>query len=211
MNVPDVLLLLSGYLAGSLPMGLWIGRARGVDLREHGSRNIGATNAGRVLGRKWFYAVFALDFAKALAPALVARRCGSGALEPATFALLVGVAAILGHVFPLFLRFKGGKGVATAAGVFVAAAPMATAAAWAAWLLVFLATRYVSLASLVAALVLPLACFALPAVPPPVGADVARPVQVAALLVGLLIIVRHRANIGRRVRGEESRAGRPKS
>lgn len=211
MNVTDLLLLLAGYLAGSLPMGLWIGRARGVDLREHGSRNIGATNAGRVLGRKWFYAVFALDFAKALAPALVARRCGSGALEPSTFALLVGVAAILGHVFPLFLRFKGGKGVATAAGVFVAVAPMATGAAWLAWLLVFLATRYVSLASLVAALVLPLACFALPAVPPPVGGDVARPVQVAALLVGLLIIVRHRANIGRLVRGEESRAERPKS
>lgn len=207
MSALDLSLLLVGYLAGSLPIGLVIGRLRGVDLREHGSRNIGATNAGRVLGRPWFLVVFALDFGKAYVPAVVARRLGSGALPSDTFALLVGVAAILGHVFPLFLRFKGGKGVATAAGAFVAVAPAPAGVAWLAWLAVFLPTRIVSLASLVAAVALPLACFLLPRF---TAVAVAPAVRFAAVVIGVLIVVRHRANIGRLLRGEEPRAGQQK-
>ncbi|MBL8843883.1 MAG: glycerol-3-phosphate 1-O-acyltransferase PlsY [Planctomycetes bacterium] len=208
MTTIDLLLLCASYLAGSLPIGLWIGRLRGVDLREHGSRNIGATNAGRVLGRRFFFLVFALDFAKGCLPVVVAQRVGSGALAADTFGLLAGVAAIVGHVFPLFLRFKGGKGVATAAGVFAAAAPWPALIALLAWLALFLPTRYVSLASLGAAVVLPASCFLLPR---HAGVAVGVPVQVAACAVGVLIVVRHRSNIGRLLRGEESRAGRPKS
>ncbi len=208
MTLTDLLLLLASYLAGSLPIGLWIGRARGVDLREHGSRNIGATNAGRVLGRRFFFLVFALDFAKGCLPVVVAQRAGSGEIDGATFGLLAGVAAIFGHVFPLFLRFKGGQGVATAAGVFAATAPWPALLAAIAWLAVFLLTRYVSLASLCAAAVLPAACFLLP---PYTGVAVGLPVQVVASAVGVLIFVRHRGNIGRLLRGEESRAGRRKS
>ncbi len=208
MTATDPLLLLSGYLVGSLPIGLYVGRLRGVDLREHGSRNIGATNAGRVLGRRFFFLVFVLDFAKGCAPVVAAQHFGSGTLAPATFGLLAGVAAIVGHVFPLFLRFRGGKGVATAAGVFAASAPLPALIALVAWLAVFLPTRYVSLASLVAALVLPTSCFLLPRF---AGIEVERAVQIAASAVGLLILIRHRSNIGRLLRGEESRAGRPQS
>ena len=210
MTPSDALLLLAGYLAGSLPMGLLIGRARGVDVRLHGSCNIGATNVGRVLGKPWFLVVFALDFGKAYGPVWVARRFASAAGTPErdTFALMVGVAAILGHVFPLYLKFKGGKGVAAAAGVFVAVAPAPTGVAALAWLAVFLASRYVSLASLAAAAALPLACFLLPSY---TDCEVASSVQWMALVVGLLIIVRHRSNIGRLLRGEESRAGRRKA
>ncbi len=208
MSGLDYALLLIGYLAGALPMGLAIGRLRGVDLREHGSRNIGATNAGRVLGRRFFFVVFVLDFAKAYVPALLARRFGSGAVAPDTLALLVGVAAILGHVFPVFLGFRGGKGVATAAGAFVAVAPAAAGAAWLAWLLVFGVTRIVSAASLAAAVALPAACFLLPLWRDGIGPGV--PVTLAAVAIGVLIVVRHRANIGRLLRGEEPRVVRRK-
>jgi glycerol-3-phosphate acyltransferase PlsY len=208
MSGLDAGLLLIGYLAGALPIGLAIGRLRGVDLRQHGSRNIGATNAGRVLGRPWFFVVFLLDFAKAFGPAVAARRFASGAMAPETLALLVGVAAVLGHVFPVFLGFRGGKGVATAAGAFVAVAPAAAGAAWLAWLLVFLLTRIVSAASLAAAVALPVACFLLPQWRQEVAVGV--PVQVAAVSISVLIVARHRANIGRLLRGEEPRAVRRK-
>lgn len=208
MTPIDALWLCASYLAGSLPIGLLIGRLRGVDLRKTGSGNIGATNAGRVLGKPWFFVVFVLDFAKSFVPVLLAREFGGGGLERELLALLCGVAAVVGHVFSLFLRFKGGKGVATAAGVFCALAWAPTLCALVAWNVVFRATRFVSLASLAAALVLPLACFVIPR-SSPLGVDAN--VRWAALLVGLLIVVRHKSNIGRLLRGEEPRTGAPHS
>lgn len=207
MAVRDLLLLLAAYLCGSLPIGLWAGRLRGVDLREHGSRNIGATNAGRVLGRRWFFVVFAGDALKGALPVVAAGAWGSGAWPGATLGLAAGVAAIVGHVASLFLRFRGGKGVATAAGAFAAAAPLPAGVALAAWLVVFGATRWVSLASIVAAAVLPAACWLLPRFG---VATVADPVRWAALAVGVLIVVRHRSNIVRLARGEEPRIGGPR-
>jgi glycerol-3-phosphate acyltransferase PlsY len=204
----DALWLLGSYLAGSLPIGLLIGRMRGVDLRRAGSGNIGATNAGRVLGKPWFFVVFALDFLKSFAPTLLASRFGGGGLERDLLALLCGVAAVVGHVFSLFLRFKGGKGVATSAGVFCALAWAPTLCALVAWNVVFRTTRFVSLASLAAAVALPLACFVIPR-DSRLGVDAK--VQWAALLVGLLIVVRHKSNIGRLLRGEEPRTGAPQS
>jgi glycerol-3-phosphate acyltransferase PlsY len=212
MVAADAVLVLAAYLAGSLPMGLLVGRLRGVDLRREGSGNIGATNAGRVLGKPWFHVVFALDFAKSFVPVVVARSLASGGalgprrepFDPDRLALVVGVAAVVGHVFPLFLKFKGGKGVAAAAGVFAALAPVPAAIAFVAWYLVHLTSRFVSLASVAAAVVLPLACFVVPLV----SRFAVDPwVQWAALLVGLLIVFRHKSNIGRLMRGEEPRTG----
>jgi glycerol-3-phosphate acyltransferase PlsY len=205
----DALWLCASYLAGSLPIGLLIGRLRGVDLRQTGSGNIGATNAGRVLGKPWFFVVFVLDFLKSFAPTLLALNFAAGDRDHRTIvALGCGVAAVVGHVFPLFLRFKGGKGVATASGVFCALAWAPTLCALVAWNVVFRTTRFVSLASLAAAVVLPLACFVLPRVSR-LRIDVN--VQWAALLVGVLIVVRHKSNIGRLLRGEEPRTGAPTS
>lgn len=204
----DALWLFASYLAGSLPSGLLIGRLRGVDLRREGSGNIGATNAGRVLGRPWFFVVFGLDFAKSFVPTFLARTCGGGGLAPDLLGLLCGVATILGHVFPVFLRFKGGKGVATACGVFLALAWAPTVCALIAWNVVFRTTRFVSLASLAAAVVLPLASFLIPRFS---SLRVDANVQWATLLVGVLIVARHKSNIGRLLRGEEPRTGAPNS
>jgi glycerol-3-phosphate acyltransferase PlsY len=205
----DALWLCASYLAGSLPIGLLIGRLRGVDLRREGSGNIGATNAGRVLGKPWFFVVFVLDFLKSFAPTLLARNFAAGDPEQRTIvALGCGVAAVVGHVFPIFLKFRGGKGVATSAGVFFALAWAPALCALVAWNVVFRTTRFVSLASLAAAVVLPLASFVLPRVK---WVAVDASVQWAALLVGVLIVARHKSNIGRLLRGEEPRTGAPHS
>ena len=190
--------LVGAYLVGAIPFGLLLGRAlRGVDIRQHGSRNIGATNAYRVLGPGIGLAVFALDFAKGFGPAALGARLAPAGWTPSTVALLAGGAAIVGHVFPAYLTFRGGKGVATSAGVLLAVAPVPTAIAAGVWGATLVATRYVSLASILAAVALPAAAGVL---------DGPRsPVAIAATLVGALVILRHRANIGRLARGEEPR------
>jgi glycerol-3-phosphate acyltransferase PlsY len=201
---------IASYVAGSLPMGLMVGKLRGVDLRKAGSGNIGATNAGRVLGKPFFQVVFALDFLKSFVPTLLALRRAPvpGGVDAPLLALGCGVAAVVGHVFPVFLRFRGGKGVATASGVFFALAWAPALCALAAWIVVYKTTRWVSLASLAAAVVLPLACWLLPKLVPVV---VAQEIRWAALVVGALILVRHKSNIGRLLRGEEPRSGVPQS
>ena len=208
MTPLDALVIAAGYLAGSLPMGLFVGRLRGVDLRAHGSGNIGATNAGRVLGKRWFFVVFALDFAKSFVPVLLAQRLGPGTPdERGPVALLTGVAAVLGHVFPVFLRFKGGKGVATAAGLFGALAPVQAAIAFVAWLVGTKGSGYVSVGSIAAAIVLPATCWLLPWALPDARLLAVDPwTRWAALLVAALIVWRHRSNIGRLLRGTEPRA-----
>ncbi len=195
------------YLLGAVPFGVLLARAGGVDLRAVGSGNIGATNVARALGPGRGVVVFLLDAAKGAAPTLLARLflaewCG---VEPLLLAALCAVAAVLGHVFPVYLRFRGGKGVATGAGATVALAPAPAAIAVGCWAVTLLVFRYVSLASLVAALALPAAHLALSAGD---AFEAALPVTVYAFCVAALVWTRHASNIGRLLRGEEPKIGR---
>ncbi len=192
-----------GYLLGSIPFAYLAGRARGVDLRRHGSGNLGATNAVRVLGLTTGVVVYLLDTLKGflsvflLVPLLVGTR-------PELWAIAIGVAAIAGHVRPIYLGFqKGGKGVATAGGVFLALAPVATAIGLAVWALTFLPTGYVSLASMVTAVLFPFALLA-------TGTPARSALFVVAAIVALFVLWTHRPNIARLRRGEEHRFRRGK-
>jgi glycerol-3-phosphate acyltransferase PlsY len=186
------------YLAGSIPSAYIAGKARGIDLRKHGSGNLGATNVVRVLGAKIGAAVFIADFLKGFLPVFFLPAY-TETLRPELWALVFGAAAILGHVKPIFLLGKGGgKGVATASGVFTALAVVPMLIAEAVWIIVFYFTRYVSLASLLAAAVLPIAILAW--YRKPLG-----PVFIASIVIVLFVFWTHRANIGRLRRGEEHR------
>jgi acyl phosphate:glycerol-3-phosphate acyltransferase len=191
--------LLASYLLGAVPTSYLAARlVRGIDLREHGSRNLGATNLYRVLGWRYAIPVGLFDAAKGAIPVLVfAPRISPSQLV----ALLCGVVAIVGHVFSVFVRFRGGKGVATAAGVMLALTPLALGAAALVWVVLVYLTGYVSLGSIVAAAVFPVAVYLLE-----------RPDQPQILwvdaLVAAAIIWLHRANIRRLLQGTENRFGR---
>lgn len=188
------------YVVGSIPAAYIAGRlVRGIDLREHGSGNLGATNAYRVLGAKTATVVMLFDAAKGALPVLFFPQWTTGP-RPALWAIAYGVAAIVGHVRPIFLLWKGGgKGVATATGVFLALAWLPTLIAVAVWLTVILRSGYVSLASLCAAVVLPIALA--------FTEGVRSPLFIVAVAVGTFVFWSHRANIGRLRRGEEHRFG----
>ena len=186
------------YLAGSIPSAYIAGKVRGVDLRKHGSGNLGATNVVRVLGPKIGAAVFIADLLKGFLPVYFLPMY-TETLRPDLWALVYGVAAILGHVKPIFLLGKGGgKGVATASGVFLALAFVPMLIAQVVWVIVFYFTRYVSLASLCGAIVLPIAILAW-------NRDPSSPVFIASVIIALFVFWTHRANIGRLRRGEEHR------
>lgn len=193
--------VVAGYLLGSIPFAYLAGKlTRGIDLRQHGSGNLGATNVYRTLGGKIASVVLALDLAKGAIPVLLVKRLAIGD-HLALWAIAAGVAAIAGHAKPIFLLWRGGgKGVATAAGVFLALAPVPTLIALATWLVVVLLSGYVSLASLAAALALPIAIAVLLGV-----GSIMFGVSVA---IALFVFWTHRANIGRLRRGEEHRFGR---
>ena len=195
-----VLFVAGAYLAGSIPFGYWAGKLKGIDIRQHGSGNIGATNVGRVLGRNWGFFAFACDFLKGFLPLFLVRHLALPDSESWTVSLLLvlcGLAAILGHNYTPWLGFKGGKGIATSAGVLCAMIPIVFAVALSLWIIAVLVTRTVSIGSLLAAAVLPLACahfysgqwiyFGL------------------ATLAGGLATWRHRSNIQRLLAGTESR------
>jgi len=195
------LLPLAGYLLGSIPFGYLVVRVtKGKDVRAAGSGNIGATNVNRVAGAGAGIVTLLLDVAKGYAAVWLAQRVSGG--EVAWMAA-AGLGAVVGHLFPVWLRFRGGKGVATAVGVFVPLCWMAVAAAAVVWLVVVSIWRYVSLASVVAAAVLPV-CTYLLYVP---GTHHAPPVSVslATALVSILIIVKHRENVRRLLAGSENR------
>ncbi len=193
--------LVLAYLIGSIPTAYLVGRLKGVDVRTVGSGNMGATNVYRTLGAWPGAIVLFIDAAKGAAAAALLPRVFGG-LDPATWGMLFGVVAMIGHSRPVFLGFRsGGKGVASAAGIFAALAPAAFVAGLAGFILTVAATRYVSLGSLVAATILPIAAAA--------TTGVRSPIFAGALAVTVLVYWSHRANIGRLRRGEERRLGRP--
>ena len=189
------------FLCGSIPFGFLIGKINRVDLRRQGSGNIGATNVWRVLGWKWGLPAFILDFLKGFIPLVILGGfLNDTPVGPAQGILVAAaLAAILGHNFTPWLGFQGGKGIATSAGVLAALLPASLGVIAAVWIVLFALFRIVSIASLAAAIALPVATwFLYPGQPVFFG---------FALAAALLTIVRHRANIGRICRGEEKRIG----
>jgi len=194
MTVITVAILIAlSYVIGSIPFGLLISKAKGVDIRKQGSGNIGATNVLRCLGKPLGISCFVLDALKGYLPAALFPLIGK--VDP-TFGILFGTAAILGHNFPIFLNFKGGKGVATSAGVLLGVAPLAVAIGLLAWILVFKISGYVSLGSIIAALVVIATGWT---------AGYGPGIATALTLLGALTVWRHRENIKRLAAGTENK------
>ncbi|PWU07658.1 MAG: acyl-phosphate glycerol 3-phosphate acyltransferase [Verrucomicrobia bacterium] len=192
---------LAAYLLGSIPTGYLVGKLYGKDLRKEGSGNIGATNVVRVLGKKWGYLVFIVDFLKGSLAVLCAFALAKDSTQREWLALVAAILAILGHNFPIWLKFRGGKGVATTAGVILVLLPrLVFIAAAIVWGLVFFTTRYVSLASLLASIVIPVTCGIL---------YWFGKLSLLFLWISLgicaLVIWRHRSNLTRLYAGTESR------
>jgi glycerol-3-phosphate acyltransferase PlsY len=196
-----LLALALAYASGSLPFAYVAGAIKGVDLRKQGSGNLGATNVFRVMGWKIGLAVFLADALKGALPVLLLPPRIAAAGDPTLWAIAVGVAAIAGHVRPVFLKFrKGGKGVATAAGVFFALAPLPMLATFVLFVAVVLATGYVSLGSLASAVLLPTLLF--------LTQGAGSPLFLVSLVIAAFVFWTHRANIARLRRGEEHRFGK---
>jgi acyl phosphate:glycerol-3-phosphate acyltransferase len=190
------LLVIVSYFLGALPTSYIAGRlARGIDLRQHGSGNLGATNAYRVLGWRAAIPIFLADMLKGFLPVFLFPRFDG--VTPFGWTLAYGVAAILGHVYSIYVGFKGGKGVATSAGVFLALAPVAVLLSLVIWVGIVAATGYVSLASITAAAAMPLLILTTGAAHDSV--------LVLSLLLAAFVIFAHRANVRRLLRGEEHR------
>jgi glycerol-3-phosphate acyltransferase PlsY len=201
------------YLLGSIPFGLIVGKANGIDPRKAGSGNIGATNVGRLLGRKFFALVFTLDLLKGLLPMLAAAYVLRGESPDQKTYLLwlaVGAAAIVGHMFSVFISFKGGKGVATSTGVLLGLWPYYTIPGLfgaAIWIAAFIIWRYVSLASILGSLAFPLAYVAIGLSRRWDVFGTQLPLLVFAIVMAALITYKHRSNIARLRAGTELRAG----
>jgi glycerol-3-phosphate acyltransferase PlsY len=195
VDISTVTVLLAGYLIGSIPFAFLLARRhRGIDLRLAGSGNVGAANLLRTTTKKIGVSAMALDIGKGVASVLVARLVDPGATGPA----MAGVAAVVGHIYPVWLGFRGGKGVATTCGVFSVLAPQATAIATVAFLALVWRTRYISLGSVAGSVVLaPLAYV--------FGA--AEVTVVAAALAAAIVVHRHRSNLRRVMAGSERRIG----
>lgn len=197
MNWPAAGLVAAGYLLGSVSFALWLVRWRtGTDIRNSGSGNAGATNVLRAHGKGLALAVALLDVAKGAAAVLLVRLVTPDPL----YAAAAGLAAILGHVFPLFSGFRGGKGVATAVGAFLVLAPLAMAVCLGIFVAVVAATRYVSLGSMIAVVLLPPAVKLL--------SHASRWVVLAAAATAILVVLKHVENLKRLARGEERKLGR---
>jgi len=197
---------LIGYLLGSLPTGYLAGRLRGIDIRQSGSGNIGATNVFRVLGKPAGIIVLIIDGLKgyvacAWVPALVADWFPTHAAEPDALRITAGLAAILGHNYTCWLRFRGGKGIATSAGVLAGLVPGALIIIMCIWIIVFALTRYVSLASICASFALPFATWL---------TRQNLPLTIVTAAMAALAIYKHRSNIQRLMQGTEHRFGKPR-
>ena len=197
MNTAIFIIL--AYFLGSIPFGLIIGRlVRGIDVRQHGSGNVGATNVFRVVGKKWGILVLALDALKGYAAVAIPVWANAQVAPPVL--ILTGIVAILGHSFSIWLKFKGGKGVATSLGVFLGLAAYPTILAFAVFLLVFMVSRIISISSLSAAIVFPIILFC-------VYRSEALFIWLfpVSLLLAAFIFYTHRANILRLAKGEEKK------
>jgi len=208
-----IILIIGSYLLGSIPFALVIAKAHGKDLRSIGSGNIGATNLSRALGRKWAYFCFVLDVLKGLLPMLAIIRLVSSppGIAELFLWLAVGCAAILGHIFPIYIKFKGGKGVATSLGVALGLWPYYTicaAFAFVVWAAVVLLSRYISLASIAASIAFPVALILAIALTPGWNFADLWPLLTAAIAIPLMVILRHRENIKRLIVGTESKVFR---
>ena len=195
--------LLVSYLLGSIPSGYIAGRLAGVDIRKHGSGNIGATNALRILGKPWGLSVFAIDALKGFFAVrfaiLLCTRNGGATGQVEFYAIIAAATCVAGHSFPVWLGFKGGKGVATSAGALLGVVPIATVVIFLVWFVALRISRYVSVASMLAALALPFVVAAL-------GRSLVLIAFSAAMT--FLVVWRHRSNIARLRAGTEQRLGR---
>lgn len=197
--IPVGWILPAAYLLGSIPFGLLVVKAGGGgDIRRQGSGNIGAANVTRQTGRLAGACTLLLDALKGYAAVWLASHFLHGS---ARWMIAAGVAAVLGHVFPVWLKFRGGKGVATSLGVFLPIAPVAVAGAAALWILIVVFWHYSSLGSIIAAAVLPLFVYSLyaPGHEPPLA------VTLGTVFIAILVLIKHRANMERLMRGEENR------
>lgn len=193
-----ILLSLLAYFSGSIPSGVWIGKTfKGIDIRTVGSKNSGATNAYRNLGAVYGIMTLVIDALKGYLPLLIASKMGVSE----KYIVVIGLIGILGHSFSCFLNFKGGKGVATSLGVFLFLAPKAIGIATLGFLIVVFFTRYVSLSSITAAIILPIMAIILPA---KVGVDKFT-LSILSIFIGIFVIYKHKTNITRLLNGTESK------
>lgn len=200
-------IILISYLIGSIPSGYLAGRLAGVDIRKEGSGNIGATNVTRALGKRYGYPVFLADFSKGLISILLAPVIGhlfALPYSPEVCRIVAGVFVVVGNAFPVWLRFRGGKGVATSAGLLFGLIPAAVVVVILVWVVAFYTTRYVSLASVIASLALPVTVFFVTH-----WSGSPRPlVLYVSIALAAIVILRHRSNISRLMRGTEQRFNR---
>jgi glycerol-3-phosphate acyltransferase PlsY len=198
---------LIGYLLGSIPTGVWAGKLfRGIDIKEHGSKSTGATNVYRILGARLAISVMLIDIAKGFFAAYFGSKINLGdtLLSPGQIAMIAGIFAILGHLFPLFARFHGGKGVATGAGMLLFLAPLEVAFALVIFSVTITLTRYVSLGSILATLFLALALLIQKFI---YHYALGNEMIGLAIFILALILITHRANIGRLINGTENKLG----
>ena len=206
-----VVLIVISYLTGSISFALVIAKLQGIDLRQIGSGNLGATNLARACGKKWAYLCFLFDVLKGFVPSFAAKFfILSDSASPAALALwlAVGVAAILGHIFPFYLKFKGGKGVATGFGVVMGIWPYCTIPGlivFVLWAAIVLIWRYISLGSVIAAAVFPVIMIALTIILKDWYFNILWPLIAAAIVLCSLVIFLHRANIKRLLAGTENK------
>jgi glycerol-3-phosphate acyltransferase PlsY len=198
-------IVIGSYLLGSIPFGYVAGRLAGIDVRKAGSGNVGATNVVRIMGKQYGYPVFALDVLKGFGAVKISMLIASGRPpewnSPELFGMLAATSSVLGHVYPPWLKFKGGKGVATSAGALLALTPVATLIGVAVWIMVFWLTRYVSLASVVATTALPMVILMIRSPEEKSG----KLLFYSSVCVAALVIWRHRSNLSRLIRGTEPR------
>ncbi len=205
-----VSIALVGYLVGSFPTGYLVARARGIDIRSRGSGNIGATNVLRLFGRTTGIAVLLFDFAKGFLACYTLPRVwmgfgwggGSGSASLEVAQIVAGLASILGHNYTVWLRFKGGKGIATSAGVLIGLIPLSLVVLLGIWAIVFAISRYVSLASMAAAVSLPFVGWLL---------NRNQPILWVTIIIAVLAIYRHRSNLQRLWHGTEPKVGQNKA
>jgi glycerol-3-phosphate acyltransferase PlsY len=201
----SAVVVVGSYLLGSIPFGYLAGRIGGIDIRKVGSGNIGATNVVRTLGKRYGYPVFVLDFLKGFGAVKISISIATEArLEwgsPEIFGILAAIVVVIGHSFPLWLKFRGGKGVATSAGALFGLMPLATVIAVVIWVSVFWFTRYVSLASVITVLALPLVILILTRLNQIHG----KALFYSSLFIAAVVIWRHHSNLSRLMHGREPR------